>query len=85
MTFEELVKQTEETHCNDELVISLMQAAWNAAKQDKESDKELVFVEYSGIVGDWVVRDYQGVAIEDGFYFNTEAEKWSIENGYRLK
>jgi hypothetical protein len=59
-----------------------MEEAWNAAK---EENKETVYIEFSELVEDWTVRDYQGAALEDGFTYKEQAEAWAIENGYRLK
>lgn len=66
-------------------IYNLMEQAWDAAKKDSaKSDEGFVFIVYSGIVGDWVVRDDEGVAVEDGFETKEKAVEWALQNGFRV-
>jgi hypothetical protein len=87
MNFVELIQATKETHCNDELVVSLMQRAWDESKHDNKPLAQIKYVDYpcQGWFKNkskpfYTVQNTSATVILQTL---REAEDWAVENGMR--
>lgn len=88
MNFQELVKATEDTHCNDELIISLMRRTWLESKYDSKPLAQIKYVDY--ICSGWyenACKPFYTVSNTSATIIcqtKAEIENWAIDNGMRL-